>query len=370
MLARVAINPIVGGFMALLASAKAVNKVFTQIIANSNTGIFSGTFSRDMDASTKAAVEGEVAWRSFERALSAVAAAGKSVKTNTEEAIAAIRQHGVAVAEQQNAAKAQELAKINMLEETDQMGHPQAIQARLDIEDEYARRKLVANIEAKDAQIEAKRKEVEKLSQGAEHEEQNAAAARKEYEDAQRDLERFQALKSATDKALAETTKQVNALQGANFIGPGQINQLDTARALQAQLRTRAGVLGGQGVDYADAARAAKERYDTSMTRARELRGSATDIGQGIPAEQALANQGYRDAGEVAATERLTRTYKATADVAKEQSQVSGAIDKAVEGMHGVAVSSLIKLQATTQALADLQKRVAGLEAAKDNRHL
>jgi hypothetical protein len=302
--------------------------------------------------------------------MEAVASAAKSTKTNSEEAIAAIRQHGVAVAEQQNARKALELAKVNAAESGGKITGAEAIQQRLGIEDKYSRRKLVTDIETKDAEIEAKRQQVQRMNEAANREEQAAEAARKEYEDAQRDQARFTALKSGTDKALVETTKQVAAISGATFIGPGQIGQLDTARALQSQLRTRAGLLQGQEPGYADAVQAARERYEGAMGRAKELRGGAADLAGRIPGEQALANQGYRDAGEVASTERLTRTYGAAGELGKQQQQLTGEIQKAVEAMSGVSVASLQQLKAVTAALAAIQKQINALAPSANNRNL
>jgi hypothetical protein len=365
LLARVAINPLVGGLGVLLGSLKAIDEIFKGIIERSNTGIFGGTFSRDMAAANKAAMDGEVAWRAEERALRGAGSAAQSMKDKTEALIDAIHQHHVAVVEQQNAEQAAALARVDMLEKEGKFTGPQAIQERLKIQDTFSRKKLLADIVAKDAELEAKRKEAEKLSRESQFEQQNAEEAKQQSEEANRDLERFEAQKTGKAKALAETQKQIKALSGTALLGPGQLTQLHTARALANQLETDLGanLTPERELELRDQAKQAAERYGNATKRAQELAGQASAISGKLPAEQALANQGYVDAGRTAATERLTRTYTATGQLAGQVQQMQEEINKNVEAGKGVMVTLLQKLKENSAVLLQLQKQVESLES-------
>jgi hypothetical protein len=72
---RMALNPVVGAFTAVIAVATGLRRIFDDLNARSNTGIFAGTFRANIEDLNKTAVETEIKFRSFERAL---AEAGKS----------------------------------------------------------------------------------------------------------------------------------------------------------------------------------------------------------------------------------------------------------------------------------------------------
>ena len=337
---RAAVNPIVGGFGVLLGVLEGVKRVFDGIIEASRTGIFAGSFRRNLDEAAKAATDAAVAFNSFERALQAAGEMQGVVARRAQETIDKIHAQSVAVAELDNAQKAAKLAQVNLLESEGKITQAEGIRRRMEIENNYAAKALGDEVKAKDAELDAKRKEVAALSVEADRQEENAAAAKKEKDDADSDLAKFNATKAGFQKALEDTKKQVAALREVTFKGPGWANQLNSAFALQTFLEEQLMNMGpDEQTARADAAKAAQEKFDKTTQQAISLRQQATGLAAGLPAEEAATRQLYIDHANREAANKLTRLYTSAGELAKLATQTSTEVNKNLEANKGVGTA-------------------------------
>lgn len=360
--ARIALNPIAGGFTALIGILGGLKHIFDSIIEASSTGIFSGSFRQNLDEARKAALESELAFRAYERSIVAVGQAHSGAAQKSRDEIDALREQQVAVLALTNAKEAAEIARVNMMEKQKRIGQDEAARMRLDIQDRYARLKLEEEVEAKEAELAAKRKEQKRLEREAGFEEINAGRARAEMDEAQGRYAQFKAFQAATDEALKKTKEQIKALDELHFGTPDTFRQKASARNLEQQLMARKEWFKLTETDYADAAAQAKERFQNSATRSKEMADQAAGLGLQIPGEQARANQQYINSANVAAQERLQRTYAAAGEMSEKADQTLDGIEKNIRSGSMVLEKTVTVLEQQQKGSDALNARVEALE--------
>lgn len=359
---RVALSPVVGTAAVLVAVFGVVRKIFDDIRERSNTGIFAGSLRANIEETTKAATESELAFRSFERALATAAGAQQTLKDKTDAAVAAIRAQGVATAELDNAQKAVELARVNMQEAQGKVSGPEAVQKRMEIEDRYTRKKLDNEVRTKEAELNAKRAEQERARQSGNLAQVEAEDAKKQADEAEARLANYNAFVKGNKAGLVETRKQIKALKGATFHGPGWETQLRSAQALEEQFQGNLDRLDpNMGTDLANEAKAARERQKAAEGRALGFRAEEAGLKQSIPIEQAAANQSYIDSANVAAAQRMGRTFGAATEAAQTAAQLSEEVSRAVQAGTGISVATLQKLKEWTAWQAKIERDVKAL---------
>jgi hypothetical protein len=344
MAGRLAMNPLVGGVGLLIGALEMLKGIFEQINKKLNEGIGSGNYRGHLDELGKAAEDSAVKMGEFAAKLQEVATAQESVKDRTQESIDAIKAQHVATTELENAQKAAELARVDMLEKQHKLSGPEAIEKRLAVEDKFSRRKLVQDINAQDATIEARRKELARTQHDAAWAEDAADKAEKKALASKSYAIQYTGLKDKTDKDLAEVEKQIKSLTSGGLIVPGESNQLNSAFSLQQQLIARRGSL--------QATSATKLRLDASVdeqeaqsarTLAMGLSGRVNELSQSIPIEQKSANTRYAAAGQTASVESVTRLYNAAGESATGHEQAFKGLEQALKTGNG-NISQLVNI--------------------------
>jgi len=318
---KLAMNPIAIGVFAVVGAFNALKAAFDGAMERINTGTGGGNFRSGMDGLSKAALDSEVAFLAYKRALEGVATAEDSVEDKSKKATAAVRARAVALAESENSQKALELARINLKEAQGGMTGTEASLARVALEDKYAQKKVRQNQDAREAEQKVKREELAGLRLEAFNQEKNVEGLRKESDDATIALSRHDTLIAESKKTKAEVDKQVKALAGANMLLPGMIAQGRSAEALQSQTNTRLDSLSGERLPLADQAKAAAERYEAGKARALQLRGAATRLGADLPGMESDATQAFANENGLFQKERLARNIGAAGQLTGEAKQ-------------------------------------------------
>jgi hypothetical protein len=375
-IARFAMSPIAGAVAATTFAIKLLQFAFDSIFQRINTGIGGGNFRSGMEALQKAALDSAVAFEQYERALAGAATAETSVQESSQKATTALRAHGIAVAEAQNAQKALELARINFQEAQGKLNGPQAIKARIGVEDKYARQKVAQDLEARDKEVGIKRKELEDLRLEAYNAEQDVGPLKKKADEAATALSRNDTLLTESKKTKTEVDKQVAALQTAPFLGPGMLNQLRAAQGLSEQVGPRIRVLEANKPELADQAKSTAESYEAAKSRALSSRAAATKLGQDMPGIESDAAQLSGNESEIARRERLTRNYGAATEITgvanqgkEKEAHIKAQIMSAVHS-GGPVTEEVLKAfkaqeaqnEAVVKELAEQTQRIKGLE--------
>ncbi len=362
---RLAMNSIAISAFALGIVLKGLQSVFDGIFQRINTGTGGGNFRAGLDALNVAATEGEVEFRKYQRALEDAAGAQDSVKEKTDKAIASMRAQAVALVESQNAQKAVELARINLQEAQGKLSGPAAITARMEVEERYARQKVQAEVQAREAELKAKHEELEQLRLAAYTEEHNIESLKKQADEAATALSRHTTLLAESKKTKAEVDKQVKALENPPFLGPGMLDQRRSAQSLQSQLALRIGVMSGETTDVTDRAAATRARYEAARNRAIGLRTSATRLGLDLPGEQSAAEQLTADAFGILSLQRTSRNYDVRAQLTEQmnrgkaqEQQISASIAAAFESKGAISAELLAALDRVTKENKELAKQI------------
>ena len=318
---KMAMNPITIGVFAVVAAFSALKAAFDGAMERINTGTGGGNFRSGMEGLSKAALDSEVAFLAYKRALEGAATAEESVEDKSKKTTAAVRARAVALAESENAQKGLDLARINLKEAQGGMTGTEASLARVALEDKYAQKKVRQNQDAREAEQKVKREELAGLRLEAFNQEKNVEGLRKESDDAATALSRHDTLIAESKKTKAEVDKQVKALAGANFLLPGMVAQGRAAEALQSQTNARIDGLSGDRLPLADQAKAAAERYEAGKARALQLRGAATRLGADLPGMESDATQSFANENGLFQKERLARNIGAAAQLTGDAKQ-------------------------------------------------
>ncbi len=318
---KLAMNPIAIGVFAVVGAFNALKAAFDGAMERINTGTGGGNFRSGMDGLSKALLDSEVAFLAYKRALEGVATAEDSVEDKSKKATAAVRARAVALAESENAQKGLDLARINLKEAQGGLSGPAAILARVAVEDKYAQKKVRENQEAREAEMQVKRKELEGLRLEAYTKEQSIEGLKKQSDDAGTALSRNETLLTESKKTKVEVDKQVKALATAPFLTPDMLAQGRSAEALQSQLGTRIAGLEADRPELTDQAKAAAERYESGKARALQLRGAATRLGADLPGMESDATQAFANENGLFQKERLARNIGAAGQLTGEAKQ-------------------------------------------------